>query len=200
MESKRLAKKRDEPEKVEETANCGVNTPASDQKNDKPIKSRKSANENKNETIENDEIHNNQSSTNVFQADLSKRGTAKCVECKKVIIKDEVRIGKLVPYKEKHFLRFSHIDCAFNSFRRARIASSVISDISQVDGADDIPPNDRQLIITRIDEENKRRIKPLPERTDGKENQQPVQAPSKNPLNPFNTVNPPKYASYVYQR
>ena len=167
------------PEKAEETDNCGVNTPAHTQKINKPKKISENSNTNKNETIENDKNHDHECTANIFQVDLCKRGTAKCVECKKIIIKDEVRIGKLVPFKEKQFLRFLHINCAFNSFRRARLASSVISDISQLDGADDIPPDDRQRIITRINEENKQRDKPLPERTAGKEKQQPVQAPSK---------------------
>ena len=38
---------------------------------------------------------------NIFKVDHSIRGTAKCKECKKQISKNELRIGKMVRFKEK---------------------------------------------------------------------------------------------------
>ena len=70
----------------------------------------------------------------IFSIDYSKRGTAKCKVCKKAIYRHEIRIGKLVPYKTEHITRYLHVDCAFNSFRRARLVSNVVKDTSELDG------------------------------------------------------------------
>ena len=45
-------------------------------------------------------------SGNKFKVDYSIRGTAKCKECKKIISKGELRIGKSVSYKDKYFTSF----------------------------------------------------------------------------------------------
>ena len=73
-------------------------------------------------------------SRNIFTVDRSKRGTGKCIECKKNIPKDNLRIGKSVPYKSIHIQRYFHVSCAFEMFQRARLAANVISDMSQLDG------------------------------------------------------------------
>ena len=75
-----------------------------------------------------------ESSGNIFSIDHSKTGTAKCMECKKVISQGTLRIGKLFPYKSIHIKRYLHVCCAFQKFRRARPAENVISDINQLDG------------------------------------------------------------------
>ena len=106
--------------------------------------------------------------TNLFKVDYSLRGTAKCMECGKKIIKDDLRIGKMVPYKDKHILRYCHVECAFLRFKRARIASNVISDINQIDGIELLNKVDRDRILKYIEDENNTREKPLPEKGPGK--------------------------------
>ena len=47
---------------------------------------------------------NDASNGNKFTIDYSKRGTAKCRKCKKIIPKDILRIGKNAMFKEKHII------------------------------------------------------------------------------------------------
>ena len=44
----------------------------------------------------------NEYSINRFSVDYAVRGTAKCKVCKKLINRNDLRIGKLVPFKTKH--------------------------------------------------------------------------------------------------
>ena len=90
----------------------------------------------------------------IFSIDYSKRGTAKCKVCKKAIDRHELRLGKLVPYKTEHIIRYLHVDCAFNSFRRARLVSNVVKDSSELDGFELIKVDDKILIKQRIESEN----------------------------------------------
>ena len=62
----------------------------------------------------------NSISDNIFSIDYSKRGTAKCKKCKKIIAKGVVRIGKKVPFKVGHIVQFFHLECAFQSFLKAK--------------------------------------------------------------------------------
>ena len=66
--------------------------------------------------------------------DYRVRGTAKCKVCKKLINRNDLRIGKLVPFKSKHIKQFYHVDCAFKSFEKAKTPTASISDPSELDG------------------------------------------------------------------
>ena len=77
---------------------------------------------------------NDATSVNKFSIDYSKRGTAKCRKCKKVISKGIVRIGKNVPFKVGHIIQYYHVDCAFKSFLKAKLETSVITNIDEIDG------------------------------------------------------------------
>ena len=86
------------------------------------------------------------------------------------IAKDDLRIGKMVAYKDKHILKYYHVECAFLSFRRARLAHNVISDINQLDGTEALSKEDQDSILELIENENKSRKKPLPENGPEKRN------------------------------
>ena len=77
---------------------------------------------------------NNNIRGNKFCIDYSKRGIAKCKTCKKQVAKGELRIGELVAFKVGHILQYFHIDCAFVTFRNARLVRNVITDINEIDG------------------------------------------------------------------
>ena len=111
---------------------------------------------------END-IRNEDVTGNKFSIDYSKRGTAKCRVCKKLISKDDLRIGMSVQYKSSFYIQYRHVQCAFNAFRRARVASNVITTVDNLDGFKDLLPEDMSSIKTLITEENLKR-KPLPEK------------------------------------
>ena len=55
----------------------------------------------------------NDKKENYFKVDYSIRGTAKCKECKKIICKDHLRIGKSVFFRGISFLQYFHLKCAF---------------------------------------------------------------------------------------
>ena len=78
-------------------------------------------------------------SYNKFSVDYCKKGTAKCKKCKKLISKDNLRIGKRVPFKVGYIRQYFHVKCAFISFRKARHVSNIIQEITEVDGVDTIP-------------------------------------------------------------
>ena len=126
-----------------------------------------------NEEEKSDEESGNEISINLFKVEHSKTGTAKCVECEKKIDQGSLRIGKMVPYKQKHITRFYHVPCAFLAMRRARIASNIIEDISQLDGIDAVSPDERNQIIKLIEDDKASRATPLPTRCAGKEKPKP---------------------------
>ena len=76
--------------------------------------------------------------SNSFSIDYSKRGNAKCKKCKKNIAKDKLRIGKSVPFKGKYISRYFHVSFAFAMFRKARVATSIVSRSDDLDGFDEI--------------------------------------------------------------
>ena len=114
----------------------------------------------------------------IQKVDHSKRGTAKCGLCKKPIVKDGLRIGKSIIFKSKHILRYFHVDCAFGSFKKARIAKNVISDKSQLDGADNLNDQEKSLLSELIERGNKSRTTPLPE-INFRRKKYPMLAPAK---------------------
>ena len=100
---------------------------------------------------------------NKFCIDHSLNGKAKCRECKNVIAKDELRIGKHVPYKEIHIIQYYHLSCAFTTFKRARVLASVISNVTEIDGMEGISLEERMRVEDMIREFNSGRNTPLPE-------------------------------------
>ena len=82
-------------------------------------------------------------SPNKFCIDYSKRGTAKCRKCKKVIDKDILRIGKYMAFKGNIIKHYYHSTCAFISFEKARVVTNVITSIDNIDGFDIIIESDR---------------------------------------------------------
>ena len=91
--------------------------------------------------IERTDLDVSDNSSNKFSIDHSKRGTAKCMVCKKPIAKNELRIGKLVPFKTKQILQFYHVPCMFTSFRKAKIISNTICNTNDIDGFDKLDPD-----------------------------------------------------------
>ena len=104
-----------------------------------------------------------------FHVDYSIKGTAKCRVCKKVIQKNELRIGKYVPFKQLNILHYFHVNCAFQHFRKARTTSNIIRNLMDLSGLDDLTDNDKTRIKELISYENLVR-KHLPETTCTKKN------------------------------
>ena len=102
---------------------------------------------------------------NKFCIDYSKNGKAKCKECRNVIAKDDLRLGKHVPFKEIHILQYYHLSCAFASFKRARVLTNIISNISEIDGMNGVSPDERKKVVELIEQSNATRTEPLPEVT-----------------------------------
>ena len=98
-----------------------------------------------------------------FSIDYSKRGTAKCRICKKKIPMGEVRIGKLVPFREVHITQYFHLNCSFTSFKKARTVANVITCMDDVDGVELIDDDDRIKLNNMIESTNAERTKPLKE-------------------------------------
>ena len=98
---------------------------------------------------------------NKFSVDYSKRGTAKCKVCKKVIVKNEIRIGKSVPFKTTHIIQYQHVNCTFKRFQKARVASNVITEVSEIDGFETIKNEDKSRITELIEKDKASRTRPL---------------------------------------
>ena len=97
---------------------------------------------------------NDATSVNKFSIDYSKRGTAKCRKCKKVISKGIVRIGKNVPFKAGHIIQYYHVNCAFESFLKAKLETNVITSINEIDGIESVPIDVKLQIATLINDTN----------------------------------------------
>ena len=97
-----------------------------------------------------------------FYVDYSVKGTAKCKSCKKVIVKDELRIGKSVLYKDQAYLQYHHVSCILRKFHNARIASNVVTDAESLIGFADLRGDDQLQLRNLIAHENGMRNKTLP--------------------------------------
>ena len=78
-----------------------------------------------------------------FLVDYCKRGSTKCKRCRKKIPKDELRIGKSAPFKTKTITQYFPVQCAFDSFKRARTSSNVITCMDDISGFELIHDEDR---------------------------------------------------------
>ena len=74
-----------------------------------------------------------------------------------------IRISKLVPFKALHILLYFHVKCAFELFRKARLATNVIANINDLDGYGKLGNRDKSLIKELIEKGNAARLKPLPQ-------------------------------------
>ena len=98
----------------------------------------------------------------IFSVDYSKRGTAKCKNCKKVIAKGLIRLGKEVPFKVGYIIQYFHIDCAFESFQKARSITNTVTNLNDIGGIDFISADEKSKIVNLIDTVNSERFVPLP--------------------------------------
>ena len=124
-----------------------------------------------------------------FHVDHSVKGTAKCKQCKKCIGKGELRFGKPVPYKNRIFLQYYDVPCMFRNFRKARVASSVITNTDFLTGFHDLSEEEQVLIKKLIDNENESRKKILPSSLSKRKPRVTPEAPfhvRKAKLKPFN--------------
>ena len=63
--------------------------------------------------------------------------------------------------KNKIILQYHHIACIFKQFHKARVATSVLTHIDDLNGYKNISANDKRFIQSLIDEENgKRKVLP----------------------------------------
>ncbi|RNA36306.1 DNA ligase 3, partial [Brachionus plicatilis] len=89
-----------------------------------------------------------------FLVDYSKR-VSKCKKCKQELEKGSVRLGKLLPNafgdSDTEMKQYYHIDCLFDSFKRARATTKVIESADDIQGFDKINQKDKDLIIEKID-------------------------------------------------
>ena len=92
-----------------------------------------------------------------FLVDYCERGSTKCKRCKRKIPKDELRIGKSAPFKTKTTIQYFHVQCAFNSFEKARSLSNMITCMDDISGFDLIRDDDRIKILHLMDEANAKR-------------------------------------------
>lgn len=90
-----------------------------------------------------------------FAADYSKR-LSKCKKCKQEIAKSTVRIAKLVSNffhdGDGEMKQYHHVDCLFESFKRARATTKVIESADDIHGFGELQDEDKDLILKRIDE------------------------------------------------
>ena len=104
------------------------------------------------------------SSGNIFSAVQCSAGYSRCKVFAKVIDKYLLGIGKLVPFKAMHILRYFQVKCALESFRKARLASNVIACGNGVDGYDKLCKTNKSLIKEFIAKENSAVLKSLPQK------------------------------------
>ena len=87
----------------------------------------------------------------MFCVDHSKNGRAKCRKCRKNIDKDMIRIGKNVIFKDQYILHYFHVECIFDSFKRARSLSNVITSLSEIAVLEDISDEERSMLTSLIE-------------------------------------------------
>ena len=78
-------------------------------------------------------------------------------------IKDDLRIGKHVPFQIGHILQYYHVECAFESFLRAKVSSNSINNMTELDGIDLITNDEKTRIEKLIQETISMRTKPFTE-------------------------------------
>ena len=96
----------------------------------------------------------NKNLNNPFSVDHSIRGTAKCKQCKKVIQKGILRIGKAVFFKQREIREYYHVQCCFASFQRAKKSTNTITNVSDLSGFEDLNEAEKYIIKDLVDKQN----------------------------------------------
>ena len=99
------------------------------------------------ETKKNDEL---------YSIDHSIRGTAKCKGCRKVIAKNDIRIGKVVQFKQIEIKQYYHTKCSFSTFRKAKNPANTITDVTNLTGFEMLSDEEKKYVKNLIDEHNAR--------------------------------------------
>ena len=92
-----------------------------------------------------------------FSVDYSKR-TSKCKRCKKELAKGSIRLAKVVPNffaggdNDEEMKNYFHIECLFESFKRARASTKKIEAIDDIENVDSISKADKNKIIEIIEQ------------------------------------------------
>lgn len=93
-------------------------------------------------------------SGNRYCIEYAKRSQASCKKCKQKIEKCVVRIAKLVPNPFSDtggdMKQWFHVPCIFETLSRARATTKKIEDPGDLEGWDDIEPDDRKVIMKHI--------------------------------------------------
>ena len=73
------------------------------------------------------------------------------VNVKKCIQKDVLGIGKPTIFRNKEILSYFHVSCMFKSFEKAKIAQSIIANIGQISGLDELASKDKLYIMELVE-------------------------------------------------
>jgi DNA ligase-3 len=91
-----------------------------------------------------------------FAADYSKR-LSKCAKCKKEIPKGDVRLAKVVPNffssdggSDDMMKQYHHIECLFDSFRRAKATTKIIESCDEIQGFTELEKTEKDKIVKAI--------------------------------------------------
>lgn len=99
-----------------------------------------------------------------FALDYSKR-LSKCKRCKKELAKGSVRLAKLVPDffggGDEDMKQFYHIDCLFDSFKRARATTKIIESTDEIQNFTTASKEHQQQIKELIEKQQKEKKSPI---------------------------------------
>ena len=93
----------------------------------------------------------------IFLVDYCKRSTTKCRRCKKNIAKNDLRIGRSTKFKGKYIYHYFHVNCAFQSFEKAKSSTNTINCMDDVMGFELIKDEEKMRIVQMMDELNAKR-------------------------------------------
>ncbi|GFO42469.1 DNA ligase [Plakobranchus ocellatus] len=92
---------------------------------------------------------------NKYIVGYAKLGTSSCKKCKQKIEKGSLRIGKVTPNPFSDdggdMKQWFHPSCIFETFVRARATTKKIEDPDDVEGFEDLTPEDKEVIKDLID-------------------------------------------------
>ena len=93
----------------------------------------------------------------IFLVDYCKRSTTKCRRCKKNIAKNDLRIGRSTKFKGKYIYHYFHVNCAFQSFEKAKSSTNTINCMDDIMGFELIKDEEKMRIVQMMDELNAKR-------------------------------------------
>lgn len=91
----------------------------------------------------------------MFAAELAKQGRAKCKRCKQPCEAGQLRVARMVPNAFSSSggwtKAWHHPSCLWEAFAKQRATTKKVDDPSEdIDGWDDLPPEDQNTIIELI--------------------------------------------------